>query len=86
MHAHLTYLVKYVCKKASAAIAIIPGGLNKILSPSNIIINCVCKCEMCKCWEEWMCSGTHSFTKSGYMRKATYDEVMEWVLNFWKKV
>lgn len=86
MHAHLTYSVKYVCKKASAAIAIIPGGLNKILQSLDIIINCVFKCVMCKCWEEWMCSGTHSFTKSCNMRKATYDEVAEWVSDFWKKV
>lgn len=86
MRAHLTDPVKHACKKASANIAVIPGGLTKILQPLDITINCAFKCEMRKCWEEWMRNGTHSFTKSGHMRKATYEEVAEWVSNSWKKV
>lgn len=69
MQTHLTDTEKSACKKTLATIAAIPGGLTKILQPLDITINYAFKCEIHKHWKEWICSGTHSFTKSGYMRK-----------------
>lgn len=85
MHAHLTDSVKSTYKKASVIIAIIPGGLTKILHPLNItIVHFNEKCKNVR--KEWMHNKTHSFIKTGYMRKAMYEEVAEWVSDSWKKV
>lgn len=86
MQTHLTDTEKSACKKTLATIAAIPGGLTKILQPLDITINYAFKCEIHKHWKEWICSGTHSFTKSGYMRKGMYEEVAEWISDSWKKM
>ena len=37
-------------------------------------------------WEQWMVNGIHSFTKSGRMRRASYLDVCNWVLESWNQV
>lgn len=86
MRAHLMESVKSECKKVSAILAVIPGGLTKILQPLDLAVNKAFKNEMRKHWEKWMREGMHSYTKSGRMKKATYEKVAEWVSKSWRSV
>lgn len=87
MRSHLLASVKEQCsKKLSTTLAVIPGGLTKKLQPLDLSVNAVFKQEMRRLWEEWMASGMHSFTKSGRMKRASYEEVAGWVSQAWKAV
>lgn len=86
MRAHLLESVKEKCKKMSTTLAVIPGGLTKVLQPLDLVVNRIFKNSMRKQWEDWMQNGLHSFTKSGHMRRATYVEIVQWVSEAWKMV
>lgn len=86
MSAHKVDSVKTALKKVSAEPAIIPGGLTKVLQPLDLAVNKSFKSKVRKLWEKWMMEGLHSFTNSGKMRKATYEEVASWVSSAWKDI
>ncbi|KFM63799.1 Pogo transposable element with KRAB, partial [Stegodyphus mimosarum] len=86
MRAHLLESVKTRCQKLSTTVAIIPGGLTKILQPLDLSGNKSFKAEVRKRWECWMSEGLHTYTKSGKMRRASYEEVAKWVVSAWKLV
>lgn len=86
MRAHLVDSVKAAARKNAATLAIIPGGLTKILQPLDLAVNKSFKSKIRKLWETWMVEGLHSYTKSGKMRKATYEDVASWVSLAWKDV
>ncbi|KFM71972.1 Pogo transposable element with KRAB, partial [Stegodyphus mimosarum] len=86
MHAHLLESVKTRCQNLSTTVAIIPGGLTKILQPLDLSGNKSFKAEVRKRWECWMSEGLHMHTKSGKMRRASYEEVAKWVVSAWKSV
>ena len=86
MTAHKTESVKEHLKRQNSKIAIIPGGLTKLLQPLDISVNRSFKQHVRMSWEKWMCDGEHSFTKTGRQRRASYALVTEWILDAWKKV
>lgn len=86
MRSHLLDSVKSRLKKASTDLAVIPGGLTKLLQPLDLTVNKCFKAEVRKQWERWMAEGLHSYTKSGKMRRASYEEVAKWVHNAWKSI
>lgn len=86
MTAHKCESVKDHLKKMKSKISIIPGGLTKLLQPLDIAVNKSFKDHLRAIWENWMVDGEHSFTKTGRMRRATYAEVSNWVLQAWSKV
>lgn len=86
MRAHIAPDVKDAIKNQNTIPAVIPGGLTKVLQPLDIAVNRSFKAELRKLWEDWMCSGTHSFTATGRMRRATYGEVAQWVATAWERV
>ena len=67
--AHLTNEVKEKLKKTK--LAIIPGGLTKLLQPLDISVNKSFKSKVRKLWENWIVSGYHENTKTGRMKKAS---------------
>lgn len=79
MHSHLLDSVKEEYKKMSTKLAMIPGGLAKVLQLLDLTVNRSLKSEVRKLWEEWIRSSMYSFTNSGKMKKATYIEVVNWV-------
>lgn len=86
MRSHLLDSVKRRCEKLSADIAVIPAGLTKVLQPLDLCVNKCFKAEIRKRWESWMSEGLHSYTKSGKMRRASYEEVLKWVSSAWESV
>lgn len=86
MKAHICPEVKAVVSRQNCIPAIIPGGLTKLAQPLDIAVNHTFKNELRKLWEEWMSSGTHSFTNTGRMRRASYAQVCQWVKVAWLRV
>lgn len=86
MRAHRIEKVKRECKSSKAELAIIPGGLTKILQPLDVGVNKSFKSKVRNLWERWMEEGQHSYTKSGKMRRASYADVCEWVKEAWDEV
>lgn len=86
MKAHLMDSVKIEAKKVFASLAIIPGGLTKILQPLDLTINKSFKSQVRLHWENWMAADQHLYTKGGNMKKASYEEVAKWVSEAWKTV
>jgi len=82
---HLTPMSKINAAKHSQ-IAVIPGGLTKKLQPLDISVNKSFKGHIRNKWEKWMIEGYHTFTNGGKMRKASFSEVCEWIVEAWSLV
>jgi len=82
--AHLTSEVKDKFKNTT--LAVIPGGLTKILQPLDISVNKSFKSKIRRHWEQWMVNGYHEYTKSGRMKKASYEEVCKWIDSSWREI
>ncbi|GFV45785.1 DNA polymerase theta [Trichonephila clavipes] len=86
MKSHVSENVKNALKSASAKIAVIPGGLTKKLQPLDIGINRSFKSKVRKLWEQWMSDGEKNYTKTGKLKRASYENVSRWVLKAWNDV
>ncbi|CAI9731885.1 pogo transposable element with KRAB domain [Octopus vulgaris] len=86
MRAHITDSVKATIKSANLIPAVIPGGTTKYLHPLDISVNQAFKVALHREWEDWMMSGKKSFTKTGHMRRASFTQVCQWILNAWSYV
>ncbi|GFV35830.1 pogo transposable element with KRAB domain [Trichonephila clavipes] len=86
MKSHASENVKNALKSASAKIAIIPGGLTKKLQPLDVGINRSFKSKVRKLWEQWMSDGEKNYTKTGKLKRASYENVPRWVLKAWNDV
>lgn len=86
MRAHRVEKVKSACKSSKAELAIIPGGLTKVLQPLDVGVNKSFKSKVRNLWERWMEQGEHSYTNSGKMRRASYADICEWVKKAWDDV
>ncbi|GFV37974.1 pogo transposable element with KRAB domain [Trichonephila clavipes] len=86
MKSHVSENVKNALKSASAKIAIIPGGLTKKLQPLDVGINRLFKSKVRKLWEQWMSDGEKNYTKTGKLKRASYENVSRWVLKAWNDV
>ncbi|GFU93825.1 pogo transposable element with KRAB domain [Trichonephila clavipes] len=81
MKSHVSENVKNALKSASAKIAIIPGGLT-----IAALINRSFKSKVRKLWEQWMSDGEKNYTKTGKLKRASYENVSRWVLKAWNDV
>ncbi|KAK6744351.1 hypothetical protein RB195_011199 [Necator americanus] len=71
---HVTDEVKLFCQQYSK-IAVIPGGLTKILQPLDVGINKPLKDHLKAGWEKWMRDEAKAtYTKSGIRRRMSYEE------------
>jgi transposase-like protein len=82
---HLTLEIQILVKSHSQ-LAVIPGGLTKKLQPLDLTVNRSFKCKLRQKWEDWMLNGLKSYTKTNKIRKASYEEVCNWVLESWTEV
>ncbi|KAK6763750.1 hypothetical protein RB195_024182 [Necator americanus] len=71
---HVTDEVKQFCQQYGK-IAVIPGGLTKILQPLDVGINKPFKDHLKAGWEKWMRDEAKAtYTKSGIRRRMSYEE------------
>lgn len=70
----------------SLLLAVIPGSLTKLLQILNISVNRCFKAELRVNWENWMTMREKSFIATGWMRRASYSTVCQWVLEAWNAV
>jgi hypothetical protein len=82
---HLMENVKKELSKCSQ-LAIIPGGLTKKLQPLDISVNRSFKSKLRKKWEQWMIDGIKLYTKSGTLKKASYSEIYQCIVDSWKDI
>lgn len=71
---HINDEVKQFCQQHSK-IAVIPGGLIKILQPLDVGINKLFKDNLKDSWERWMANELNAtYTKSGIRKSMSYQE------------
>lgn len=73
-------------KTLATTVAMIPSGLTKKLQVLDISVNKSFKRHLRKSWETWMVNGYHQFTKSGHIKKASNDTILQWISDAWDKV
>ena len=86
MRAHVRDDIKEILKHVNTMPVIIPCGTTKFLQPLDIAVNRSFKSRMRQHWEAWMTNGKHSFTETGKMRRATLNDVCNWILDAWNAV
>lgn len=83
---HRTDEVKSKFASAGTLIAMIPGGLTKKLQVLDISVNKSFKAHLRRHWENWMVSGYKEYTKSGNLKRVSYEEICRWISEAWKAV
>lgn len=83
---HLTDEVKEFCQHHTK-IAVIPGGLTKLLQPLDVGINKPFKDHLRQGWERWMADENNAqYTKSGIRKRMSYSEAAFLVSDSFKAV
>ena len=67
-------------------LAIIPGGMTKMLQPLDVTVNKPMKDALRRLWNDWLLDGDHTFTAGGRMRTPTLTDVTEWILRVWQEL
>uniref|UniRef100_K7FJ66 HTH CENPB-type domain-containing protein n=1 Tax=Pelodiscus sinensis TaxID=13735 RepID=K7FJ66_PELSI len=64
-------------------LAIIPGGMTKMLQPLDMTVNKPLKDALCKKWNTWLLEGEHTFTASVRMQTPMLQDVTQWIADVW---
>lgn len=83
---HRTDDVKNKLKQSGTLPAMIPGGLTKKLQPLDLCVNKLFKNTLRTQWENWMINGYKEYTKSGNLKRASYEEICKWIGKAWEEV
>jgi hypothetical protein len=83
--AHLTEEVKTKFR-SSSRLAVIPGGLTKILQPLDLTVNRSFKSKLRHRWNRWIADASHTFTPSGAMKRVSLGEICIWIKESWDEV
>lgn len=83
---HKTDETKEKFKKMGTTLAMIPEGLTKILQVLDISVNKSFKSHLRKQWENLMINGVKEFTKSGHIKRASYEDICSWISKSWEAV
>ena len=83
---HKTDKTKRALKQKNTTLAIIPGGMTSILQSLDVSINKPMKSSLRRRWNDWMISGTHTYTKSGLRRKPDLPTICQWILDMWREL
>lgn len=83
---HIKEEVKARFHSRQTLMAMIPGGLTKKLQALDIGVNKSFKTLLRGKWEKWMIQGYKQYTKSGHMKRASYEEIVDWTSKAWNEV
>lgn len=83
---HKTAEVKAKFRENGTTLAMIPGGLTKKLQVLDISVNKSFKSRLRNKWEQWMINGFKEYTKSGRIKRASYEEICKWISQSWEEV
>lgn len=83
---HLTNRVKSRLADYGTDLAVIPGGLTSVLQPLDVCVNRPFKVEFRRCYSEWMAAGSHEKTPTGRLKRASLQQVCQWILNAWRSL
>ena len=84
--AHLTAEVKSMISNSRTNLAVIPGGLTGKLQPLDLTVNRSFKSRLRDKWEQWMLTNIHEYTRSGKIKKASYEEICRWIDEAWNGI
>ncbi|GFU92676.1 pogo transposable element with KRAB domain [Trichonephila clavipes] len=85
LKSHVSENVKKALKSASAKITIIPGGLTKKLQPLDVGINRSFNPKL-ESYGNSGCPMEKNYTKTGKLKRASYENVSRWLLKAWNDV
>lgn len=83
---HRTAEVKSKFVANGTLMAMIPGGLTKKLQVLDISVNKSFKAHLRRHWENWMINGYKQYTKSGNLKRASCEEICQWISESWDSV
>uniref|UniRef100_K7GI96 HTH CENPB-type domain-containing protein n=1 Tax=Pelodiscus sinensis TaxID=13735 RepID=K7GI96_PELSI len=63
-------------------LAIIPGGMTKMLQPLDVTVNNPMKDALCRKWKTWLLEGEHIYY-GGCMQTSTLQDVTQWIGDVW---
>uniref|UniRef100_K7GCQ4 HTH CENPB-type domain-containing protein n=1 Tax=Pelodiscus sinensis TaxID=13735 RepID=K7GCQ4_PELSI len=75
--------VKKRLQQDKTDLAIIPGGMTKILQPLDVTVNKPMKDALRRKWNTWLWEGEHTFTASGCMKTPTLQDLTQWIADVW---
>ena len=83
---HKTDNVKEKFHRSGTLMAMIPGGLTKKLQVLDISVNKSFKSRLRSRWENWLINGYKNYTKSGNLKRVSYEEITKWISEAWNEV
>uniref|UniRef100_K7FV89 HTH CENPB-type domain-containing protein n=1 Tax=Pelodiscus sinensis TaxID=13735 RepID=K7FV89_PELSI len=73
--------VKKRLQQDKTDLAIIPGGMTKMLQPLDVTVNKTMKDALRRKWNTWLLEGELTFTTGGHMRTPTLQDVTQWIVD-----
>jgi hypothetical protein len=79
-----------MAKNYDTKVEIIPAGMTPLIQPADVSWNKSVKTSVKNQWREWIRGKTpgtpENYTKSGYLKRPSYDTVALWCLNAWNEL
>uniref|UniRef100_K7GH49 HTH CENPB-type domain-containing protein n=1 Tax=Pelodiscus sinensis TaxID=13735 RepID=K7GH49_PELSI len=80
---HCMLSIKKRLQQDKTDLAIIPGGMTKMLQPLDVTVNKPMKDALRRKRNTWLLEGEHTFTAGGRMRTPTLQDVTQWIADVW---
>ena len=79
----MTQDVRKLLKQIKTDCALIPAGCTKYVQAPNMVWRKPSKGDIMESYHEQLASGVHQYTEAGYMKPASRQLVVEWILESW---
>ena len=83
---HLTPRVNDILNRAKVDTVIIPGGCTKFIQAPDVSWNKPMKEYLREIYDNWLVENEHQMTAHGNMKGPSPQQMIEWVLEAWKKL
>uniref|UniRef100_K7GC97 HTH CENPB-type domain-containing protein n=1 Tax=Pelodiscus sinensis TaxID=13735 RepID=K7GC97_PELSI len=80
---HCMLSIKKRLQQDKTDLAIIPGGMTKMLQPLDVTVNKPMKDALRRKWNTWLLEGERTFTAGRRMRTPTLQDVTQWIADVW---